>query len=119
MGLATLEPPSVHVQVTRGAGDTAQQHTGVRVDELELDRSILKCDPMDYHIIARYVVPVINPEGLAILDRHSCPFNRSWRSWKYFPVLSVALGRSRNGGQEDGKIRSEEPHKSGAPRLGG
>lgn len=31
----------------------------------DMDRLVLKCDPMDHRILARWVVPVINPEGCA------------------------------------------------------
>jgi len=31
----------------------------------DMDRLVLKCDPMDYRILDRWVVPVINPEGFA------------------------------------------------------
>lgn len=35
----------------------------------DMDRLLLRCDPIDYHIITRYDVPIINPEGLTI-DAH-------------------------------------------------
>lgn len=32
----------------------------------DMDRELLRCDPVDYHILQRYSIPVINPEGLSI-----------------------------------------------------
>jgi len=32
------------------------------------DRLVIECDPSDYSVISTYIIPVINPEGIAFVD---------------------------------------------------